>query len=258
MPISISSMEFSANRENFSSLSPALFSLSSLFLSLPLFPAVSLALTARAVDRSSWQPSDESTVAPRWMDCGLARLNRQSRSQCTRGREAERVSTYVWFCLSSSAVCSFVFASFTSSLSLSIAPGISPTVRVNGACVLYPVFCPDCRKGRSWSQPLTVTLWSDCTFPTLAAGKLLTREKRNQEQARCAARSNGSTRFARDRSIACTRYFGNYADVCLLAWRLRARVSTACNSDVNGQARSRARKCIKLSFGFGLASLINS
>jgi hypothetical protein len=123
----------------------------SLSLAPTLSPAVSLALTARAVDRSSWQPSDESTVAPRWMDCGLARLNRQSRSQCTRGREAERVRTYVQLILSLFLHRSFVRSRLLSppSLSLSIAPGISPTVRVNGACVLYPVSYPDCRKGRS-------------------------------------------------------------------------------------------------------------
>jgi len=170
LPVSISSMEFSANRENFPSLSPSppLLTLS-LFLSLPLFPAVSLALTARAVDRSSWQPSDESTVAPRWMDCGLARLNRQSRSQCTRGREAERARTYVQLILSlflgRSFVRSFVLASFHPRfrLSRSRRESLRP-YRVNGACVLYPVFYPDCRKGRSSSQPLTVTLWSDSTF----------------------------------------------------------------------------------------------
>lgn len=46
---------------------------------------VFVARAPRAVDPSSWQRCDESTLVRRWMDCGLARPNR---SQCTRGRQA--------------------------------------------------------------------------------------------------------------------------------------------------------------------------
>lgn len=80
-----------------------------LFLTLCLsrsLNGVSLATSARTVDRLPWQPSDETTVAQGGWTCRLARLNRQSQKS-VHARMRNRT-------------CVFAIILFSVSLSLSL------------------------------------------------------------------------------------------------------------------------------------------
>lgn len=129
--------EFSANCENFSpSLPPSPTLISLLSLPLSLFPgndddaAVSLAPTARAVDRLSWQPSDESTVAQGGWTAG--RRAWTDRAEVSARADA-KPSVFVYVLVPSTAILSVgsigssVRSSrFNSRLSLSPRPAIAP------------------------------------------------------------------------------------------------------------------------------------